>query len=128
MGRSDWPLARRIVVEGAEEFWRLGGVAALAEAYRSAEGATRSLFVPMIARHAREALGDEVVAPDSGEVSIDGLAARAESRERAVTHRVTERQERVAARLKDLDEGRLFWGLRSPGVTGRETVTTHADV
>jgi hypothetical protein len=127
MGRSDWPLARRIVVDGAEELWRLRGVAALAEAYRSAEGAARSLFVPMIERHAREAFGDEVVAPELAEDSIDGLASAVQSRESAVAGRVTESQERVAARLKDLDEGRLFWGLRPPGATGRERTARHAD-
>lgn len=113
MGRSDWPLAQRIVVDGAEELWRLKGVTALAEDYRRAEGASRSLFVPLIERHASEALADEAVELDLDDASIEKVVSAVRARERELAPRVTRAQERVAARLGEFEEAERFWGVRS---------------
>jgi hypothetical protein len=113
MGRSDWPLSQRIVVDDAEELWRLRGVAALTDAYRRAEGPTRSLFVPLIERHAREALGPDEVELDSSEGSIDAVDSVVRSRDVKVAPRVTKAQERVGARLGEFNEAERFWGVRT---------------
>src|SRR5439155_27324816 len=62
MARSDWPLAHRLIVPGAEELWSTSRVVALIRAHREALEEQGALFTERITRYAREALGDDRVA------------------------------------------------------------------
>jgi hypothetical protein len=127
MGRSDWPLSQRILVDDAEELWKLRGVAAVTDAYRRAEGPTRSLFIPVIERLAWEVLGPEEVEPDLDDASIDAVDSAVRSREVKVAPRVTKAQERVVARLGEFDEAERFWGVRTREQAVAGNVRTSAD-
>lgn len=111
MSRSDWPLERRFVVDGAEELWAVQRVLALANAYRESDPDSGALFLPILGRYAQEALGEDV----SPELPEDGgwvetLVRMARHRGSELRPAVERAQERLAARFADADELRRFWG------------------
>lgn len=116
LARSDWPLADRIVVDGAEDLWALYRVRALQSAYRAAGTGTDALFVPLIDRYAREALGDELATEttEDSPASLKRMSGTVDARIEALEKRLKPARERAASRLSDKTEEQLLWG-----VTGR---------
>ena len=116
ISRSDWPLADRLVAEGAEELWKLARIRTLEEASRESDTQAEALFVPLIERYAREALGDEAVdelgAPEEGVVH---LVSAARERTKVLEPSVRQAQSELAERLAELPEEQRFWGTPGTG-------------
>lgn len=116
MARSDWPLTRRLRVAGAEELWVASRVTALVRAYRDAVEEAGSLFISLIDRYAREALGDEVVDSLANRADrIEEFEEAANQRVEALRASVELAQEQAARRFTDWDDERLLWGATPTG-------------
>jgi len=112
MARSDWPVAQRLLVAGAEDLWATARVVALIHGYRDADEEAGALFTDRITRYAREALGDDVVD------TLSPRADRYDELERAATERINllsepvkSAQELAAERLGGLDPEQELWGV-----------------
>jgi hypothetical protein len=112
MSRSDWPLARRFVVESAEELWQARRVRALVDGYRHSDTEAEALFTPLVSKYAREVLGEDAV-PDLVEpnMSTEPIAAAARRVEKRLEPHVVAAQERVAAKFAYAEEAQRFWGM-----------------
>jgi hypothetical protein len=91
MARSDWSLARRLIVPGAEELWSVSRLVALIRAHRDAPEEQGALFTERITRYAREALGDDRVA------ELSSRADRYEEFEDEATTKIKLLREQVEA-------------------------------
>jgi hypothetical protein len=110
MSRSDWPLARRVMVRDAEELWAAQRVLALADGYRAADADGEALFLPLIARYAHETIGDGLE-PGEDDRWVADVVHAARARQSELEPRVTKAQERVARRMMEAGEVRRFWGI-----------------
>jgi hypothetical protein len=114
MARSDWPLAQRLVVSGAEELWTTSRVVAMTRAYRDADEESGALFTERIDRYAREALGDDFVDQISARADrYDELEKAATEQIEVMRERVEASQEQTADRLTGLNEEQQLWGVGS---------------
>jgi hypothetical protein len=113
MSRSDWPLERRLVVDGAEELWSKERVLALLNGYRTSDPRRPSLFVPLVERYARQALGQEFM-PHTirGHEALRSVETAVRTERDTLEPSVAAAQERLAASFAHLDEDQRFWGIR----------------
>jgi hypothetical protein len=112
LARSDWPLARRVLVDGAEPLWLATRVVALIRAFAEAEAEVAALFSDRIIRHAREALGDATVDEALTRADrYDELEREATAKIEQLERRVRNAQEQVAGRLSDLPPEQQIWGV-----------------
>lgn len=112
MARSDWSLASRLTVGGAEDLWALQRVIALLQGYQESDPNSEALYRPLIERYASEALNGEFAVTIAGDRTwADELRGAVSRRRDDLAQAVAASQEQAANRLADLDEARRFWGL-----------------
>jgi hypothetical protein len=117
MARSDWPLAERIQVAGAEKLWVHVRVSTLVAAYREEEKEVDALYRERIVRYAREALGEDFVRgiPTSDQL-FEEVEREAKWRIASLQAQVSSAQQKAAKRLGSLEASAQLWGVKGSSI------------